>query len=60
MATIIMQRDLGWCFDVIATFSDGVVRVLSFPTRPTDVQAAANAEEQKFLESSPVFTVEGE
>jgi hypothetical protein len=50
MATIIDQRDLGWCYDLRVQYADGTQSLLSFPQQPADLQAAADAGEAMYLE----------
>jgi hypothetical protein len=50
MATIIDQRDLGWCYDLRVQYADGTQSVLTFPQQPADLQAAADAGEAMYLE----------
>ncbi len=50
MATIIDQRDLGWCYDLRVQYADGTQSVLTFPQQPADLQAAADTGEAMYLD----------
>lgn len=60
MAIIIDERNLGWCYDIRVRYSDNTKALLSFSTKPLNIQEEVDKIEAKYLERKTDIQIEGE